>query len=487
LKVSVLIVDANPTNRMALKVKLTAAWYDVAQANSGAEALAYLKNEPVDIVIASDALTDMPLSDLARAVTGACADDGTGETSRDAPPFIALTRTCSGRIELLQAGAEDVLPRPVPEEHLIARIRSVLRAHSARAEWHLRDTTSRALGFAEPIRLFDHATQAVLLQANGPHGNDDLAEDLAAEPKLSLRTVPMDRAVPALLEPGAPDIVLFPLTCASAGQTTRALTALADLRAHPAARTKAILAIVPDGAHDLAARALDLGAEDVAMARVPNLITAQDLPGEIALRASRLHIRHQMTESLRNTIRSGAEAALHDPLTGLYNRRYALPYLQRVAEQAEQTGKSFAVMVADLDHFKRINDRYGHVVGDAVLVECARRLQENMRAQDLAARIGGEEFLIVLPGTERADARKAALRLCERIAETGIEVPGLGAPVRVTISIGLAMSNTQPDLFDAGPSTMLADPDSLLERADRALYEAKQRGRNRFSLERPAA
>ena len=173
-----------------------------------------------------------------------------------------------------------------------------------------------------------------------------------------------------------------------------------------------------------------------------------------------------------------------DALTGLYNRRYALPHLDRVAEQAAAADRPYAVMLADLDHFKAINDRYGHEVGDAVLIECARRLQRNIRSVDLVARIGGEEFLLVLPNTGRAAARQAALRLCRKISDRPIKLPGYETGINVTISIGLALSSTG----HTGPALHYGNtPRDLLARADRALYRAKEMGRNRYMLERTAA
>jgi two-component system cell cycle response regulator len=258
----------------------------------------------------------------------------------------------------------------------------------------------------------------------------------------------------------------------------QALSVLADFRANARTRHKAILVSVPEGRADLAARALDLGADEVTLGPLP--------AAELILRARRLNTRRAMNDSLRALVRDGVEAAIRDPLTGLYNRRYALPHLERVAEQSRLSGRPFAVMIADLDHFKRINDWHGHDAGDAVLIECARRLQRNMRAVDLVARIGGEEFLIVLPGTDRTQARLAALRLCTQVSQSPVELPDRGLSLDVTVSVGLAMSSD--DGF--GPGTAPRVPvstEDLLARADRALYRAKQTGRNRFMQERSAA
>ncbi len=109
-----------------------------------------------------------------------------------------------------------------------------------------------------------------------------------------------------------------------------------------------------------------------------------------------------------------------------------------------------------------------------------------MRAVDLLARLGGEEFLIVLPNTGRADARHAALRLCQRISETGMAIPGQSAKIDVTVSIGLALSGPDQDLETRQRAPRL-QPSELLSRADKALYRAKEQGRNRFMLERSAA
>jgi len=170
--------------------------------------------------------------------------------------------------------------------------------------------------------------------------------------------------------------------------------------------------------------------------------------------------------------------ALVDPLTGLYNRRHAIPELRAIAARAEQTGCGYGVMVVDLDRFKLVNDHHGHAAGDAVLVEVARRLSANLREGDLLARIGGEEFLIALPGSTAPEAQLVAERLCHAVEETPIRLAsGLG--LSVTVSIGVAVSvprTSAPAMIDA-----------VVEAADLALLEAKGAGRNQVTLRQSAA
>jgi two-component system cell cycle response regulator len=165
-------------------------------------------------------------------------------------------------------------------------------------------------------------------------------------------------------------------------------------------------------------------------------------------------------------------------------------------ETATRTDKPFAVMIADLDHFKSINDRFGHAVGDAVLIDVAQRLRRNLRAVDLVARFGGEEFLIVMPNTGLKAARTAARRLCSAVQETpvmknpvasDIQPASLVPPLHVTISIGVAIAG-DPDTAPFLPDMVQADTVArLLDAADQALYKAKDKGRNCVRMSRPAA
>ncbi|HEX4424713.1 MAG TPA: diguanylate cyclase [Terriglobales bacterium] len=161
--------------------------------------------------------------------------------------------------------------------------------------------------------------------------------------------------------------------------------------------------------------------------------------------------------------------AAHDRLTNLWNRGAIMDLLQKEVQRRNRSKEPLGVIMADLDHFKTINDTYGHLVGDEVLQEAARRLATGVRSYDSVGRYGGEEFLIVLPGCNASDLIAGAKRLCDSIANQPI--PTSAGNLSVTLSIGLASPEA--------PSLELPDREALLRAADTALYSAKAMGRNR--------
>jgi two-component system cell cycle response regulator len=159
--------------------------------------------------------------------------------------------------------------------------------------------------------------------------------------------------------------------------------------------------------------------------------------------------------------------AMHDALTGFLNHAAFLEILDGEISRARRQHVSLAVIMADLDHFKEINDRYGHQAGDTVLRETACRLRRSLRASDVIGRYGGEEFVVAAPNCSTADAGALAERFRSSICDPPIAIPA--GNIQVTVSIGVAAS--------ASPSA------SLLRVADEALYRAKHAGRNRVELE----
>jgi two-component system cell cycle response regulator len=197
-------------------------------------------------------------------------------------------------------------------------------------------------------------------------------------------------------------------------------------------------------------------------------------PGELPLRVATQIARKAESDRLRRSVEAGLRLAAVDPLTGLWNRRYALPHIERLAQRAEDTRQTWAVALFDIDRFKQVNDRHGHAAGDRVLAEVAERLRLYTRAVDLVARIGGEEFLVALPEGNLAVARQVAERIRSRVADHPITLPDL-PPLSVTVSAGIALGV---------PGVPV---ETVLARADRALMRSKTCGRNQVRVARTVA
>jgi len=176
--------------------------------------------------------------------------------------------------------------------------------------------------------------------------------------------------------------------------------------------------------------------------------------------------RREATEALRRAVGC-------DHLTGLANRRALFDACELELQRWRRAPRPLSVVLIDADHFKRINDEFGHAAGDAVLRHLAAGMSATFRALDVVARLGGEEFVVLLPGCDEASAMAVAQRLCDSIAAQAVTVDG--GQVRCTISIGVA---TMDDAIDS--------VDALIERADRAMYAAKTAGRNRVAVWRPS-
>lgn len=180
-------------------------------------------------------------------------------------------------------------------------------------------------------------------------------------------------------------------------------------------------------------------------------------------------LAHNKQVELEAVIAQAREVSFTDPLTFLLNRRAMLQEIQDEVSRAERYKSLLSISIVDVDHFKMINDKYGHSVGDDVLKRVARLLRDNVRHPDIVGRYGGEEFLILLPSSDLKAAEEQAARLCKQMRETAIEVHE--HKITVTFSIGVAQLNIGTE-----------DWQTVLNRADNAMYEAKEKGRDTWII-----
>jgi diguanylate cyclase (GGDEF)-like protein len=223
-------------------------------------------------------------------------------------------------------------------------------------------------------------------------------------------------------------------------------------------RIQAIIVSARDSMGDVV-HGLDAGADDY----LTKPFIAQEL--RVRLRAGRRIL--DLQEELLLAREALRDQATHDGMTGLLNRGAVLETLRNEVERASREGHPLSLLIADFDHFKAVNDTYGHLAGDAVLREGARRMKSAIRRYDALGRYGGEEFLVVLPGCDPVSATAQATRLCQAMSAEPFSVGGV--PLRVTCSVGVS-SRIHPEITHV---------DALIREADMALYAAKRRGRDR--------
>ena len=232
-------------------------------------------------------------------------------------------------------------------------------------------------------------------------------------------------------------------------------------RSHERTRNLPILLIADPDDRPKVLRGLELGANDY--------LTRPIDRNELLARV-RTNIRQKLyADRLRQSVQQSIEMALYDSLTGLNNRRSLERRLPAMIETARARGAALTMMVLDIDHFKRVNDSYGHDVGDRVLKGFGAELQETVRGGDLVCRLGGEEFVVVMPGADAAEAARIAERARRTTESREFLVDGAGGSISITVSIGLAEWRENWNTAE------------LYRRADRALYLSNSAGRNRVT------
>ena len=456
----VLVVDDLEPNVKLLEAKLRAEYFEVLSAFRGEEAIEIAIAEQPDII-----LLDVMMPGI----------DGfeTCQRLKDHPetchiPVVMVTALDqqADRVAGLESGADDFLSKPVEDVALFARVRNLTRLKIMTDELRKRHATGTEMGLLtnSAYAEMDDLSSSILVIDDTPTSKEAL---IGSFPDNYSFTFESDGKVGIqLLREERFDLIVVNMSMESYDP----LRLCSTIRSLDEMRLIPVLALVRKGDTRRLVRALDMGVNDYLSQPIDS--------GEMVARLKTQLRRRHYIEQLRSSFDKTLELAITDQLTGLYNRRYLSTHIESLFDVARAEKRPLAALVMDIDHFKAINDTHGHDAGDAVLRDLAKRLVNNVRGIDLPCRYGGEEFVFLMPDTDKAFAGVIAERLREEISQEPIAIEGQdGLEVTITVSIGVATTDA---------SVENDTPQALLKRADQALYLAKESGRNKVVMDEAA-
>lgn len=447
----ILVVDDVPANVKLLEAKLANEYYDVITAKDGYECIQQTKDKKPDLILLDVMMPGMDGFETCRQMKK------DPEISHIPVVMVTALSDQSARVEGLEAGADDFVTKPINDTALFARVRSLVRIKVLIDELRLRDKSGAQLGMS-PEQFgtnFDVSGSNVMVI------DDDVVQSKRTHDKLGGQGYKvklfMDHkeGLEHAKTASELDLILISMQLADID----GLRLATQFKAIEAVRHVPIIMMVDEEEQHIMLKGLDLGVNDY-------LLMPVDF-NEMFARVKTQIRRKKYQEALKSNYQESVSMAVTDGLTKLYNRHYLDTHLKNLVRQAGETKRPLSVVIMDMDHFKSVNDTFGHDVGDEVLKGLSEVIVRTIRSADLAARYGGEEFVILMPETDNARGYEAAERMRRAVENQPFRISHAQEFLSKTVSIGYA--TMEPD----------DTPETLLKRADLALYEAKHGGRNK--------
>lgn len=445
----VLVVDDILPNVKLLEAKLSAEYYEVVTATNGQEALDKAAEVSPDLVLLD---IMMPGMDGFEVCTRLKQDP---KLTHIPVVMVTALTDASDRVRGLEAGADDFLSKPINDTALMARVRSLVRLKMSTDEWRVRENTANQLGVVKG------GTSAINESSEG--AKILVVEDKKFEQNKIEETLAIDNDTVISVSNGPEAIEkirdeVFELIIISLNlEKEDGLRLCSHFRSNERTRNTPIVMIGENEDMEKVAHGLEIGVHDYILRPVER--------NELLARVRTQIRRRRFQERLRATYEISLSLALTDSLTGLYNRRYLEAHMEKLLEKNREMRKSMAVMLVDIDHFKDVNDTFGHDVGDEILKIFAERLKDNLRPTDLVARLGGEEFVVILPDVMPERAYMVAERLRRAMEKEPFPCAVPDGSISKTTSIGAAIIDHEPHTVE-----------EALKRADKMLYSAKEEG-----------
>lgn len=446
----ILIVDDIVPNLKLLKARLMAEYFDVLTATNGLEALEICGRGDCDVVLLDVMMPGIDGVEVCRRLKKNPA------TLHIPVVMVTALDQPADRVRGLEAGADDFLTKPLDELALIARVRSLSRLKIVLDELRSRVLTLESLGMETSLAsaMAEKGEGARILLVD----DRESSTDRVLTALRGLHTVEVEKDPQAALFRGVDgDYDLFIISLGL--KDFDALRLCSQLRSLERTRQLPLLCLAETGDRQRVLRGLDLGVNDYLMRPIDG--------NELIARVRTQVRRKRYADSLRDNVQASIELTVVDPLTALHNRRYFETHLTTLVAQAVEKSQPLCLLILDIDHFKAVNDTFGHDAGDQVLKGFAGRIKKVLRGVDLFCRLGGEEFVVVMPNTNAETAMKIAERVREAVEKDAFAIRPEGHVIPITVSIGLAERSAD------------SDADALMRRADKALYKSKDSGRNK--------